>query len=64
MNGFAHFEDEYFEESSRGVDSICTYLGLLGGTEVELASNITIDDGESSAYTVSDEEFEDSSDLP
>jgi hypothetical protein len=62
-DGCAYFENEY-AEGSRSVDSICTYLGLFGGTEVSLASGTSIDDGESMSFTIPDDEFRDASDLP
>jgi hypothetical protein len=62
-DGVAHFENEY-ADGPQSVDSITTYLGLFGGTEVELSSSTSMDDGESPSFTVPDDEFRDASDLP
>jgi hypothetical protein len=62
-DGVAHFENEY-ADGPQSVDTIATYLGMFGGTEVVLTSSISIDDGESLSFTIPDDEFRDASDLP
>ena len=64
-DGWAYFENEYEDEDrSRSVDAIAAYIGLFGGTEIELQTGGSIDDGESLSFTITDEDFNDASDLP
>jgi hypothetical protein len=64
-DGWANFENEYEDEDrSRSVDAIAAYIGLFGGTEIELQTGGSIDDGESLSFTITDEDFNDASDLP
>ncbi|ESX22248.1 hypothetical protein X766_03995 [Mesorhizobium sp. LSJC255A00] len=55
-DGWAYFENEY-EDGSRSVDSISTYTGVVNSHEVTLARDTSIEDGETMAFTVSDDEF-------
>lgn len=64
-DGWAYFKNEYeHEEAPRSIDGIRAHLGLVGGSELQLMSDGSIDNGESLSFTVSDEDFEEVYELP
>jgi hypothetical protein len=64
MDGLISKTNMKMKTRSRSVDAIAAYIGLFGATEIELQRGGSIDDGESLSFTITDDDFNDTSDLP